>query len=165
MDIFILRHGDANPTTKKLMNDSKRGLSDGGIKEIENVSELFTKFEIKFDYIYSSPLKRAKQSTDIISKNQKKSKTVELAELKPEGNVEELCKKIAKQKENSTILIVGHNPLLVNLINYIINLGNSQNLTLKTGGLAKIKTLSLEPQLKGELEWLLAPKLIRKISK
>jgi phosphohistidine phosphatase len=165
MDILVLRHGDANPATKKVMNDSKRGLSDSGIKEIENVSELFDKFEIKFDYIYSSPLKRAKQSADIISKNQKKSKTVELAELKPEGGVEELCKKIAKQKENSTILIVGHNPLLVNFINYIISSGNGQNLTLKTGGLVKIKTLSLEPQLKGELEWLLAPKLIRKISK
>jgi phosphohistidine phosphatase len=165
MDIFILRHGDANPATKKLMSDSKRGLSDSGIKEIENVSELFAKFEIKFDYIFSSPLMRAKQSTDVISKNQKKSKIVELADLKPEGSVEEVCKKIAKQKENSTILIIGHNPFLVNLINYIINSVNSQNLTLKTGGLVKIKALSLEPQLKGELEWLLAPKLIRKISK
>jgi phosphohistidine phosphatase len=165
MDIFVLRHGDANPATKKLMNDSKRGLSDSGIKEIENVSELFTRFEIKFDYIYSSPLKRAKQSTEIISKNQKKSKVIELSELKPEGSVGEVCKKIAKQKEGATILMVGHNPFLINLINHIINSGNSQNLSLKTGGLVKIKTLSLEPQLKGELEWLLAPKLIRKISK
>jgi len=79
--------------------------------------------------------------------------------------VEEVCKKIAKQKEISTILIVGHNPFLVNLVNYIINSGNGQNLSLKTGGLVKIKILSLEPQLKGDLEWLLPPKLIRKISK
>lgn len=165
MDIFVLRHGDANATGKKLMDDSKRGLSDAGIKEIENVTELFAKFEIKFDYIYSSPLKRAKQSAEIISKNQKKSKVIELSELKPEGSVEEVCKKLERRKEGTTILIVGHNPLLINLVNYIINPGNRQNLSLKTGGLVKIKTLSLEPQLKGNLEWLLPPKLIRKISK
>lgn len=93
MDIFVLRHGDANPATKKLMNDSRRGLSDSGIKEIENVSELFARFEIRFDCIYSSPLRRAKQSTDIISKNQKKSKVIELSELKPEGSVESFTKK------------------------------------------------------------------------
>jgi phosphohistidine phosphatase len=164
MDLFILRHGDANITTKKLVDDSKRSLSDAGVKEIENVSELFSKFEIKFDWIYSSPLKRAKQSAEIISKKQKKSKFVELDELKPEGSVEAVCKKLSKQKE-ATTLIVGHNPLLVNLVSYIISPANRPRLSLKKGGLVKIKTLALEPHLSGELEWLLAPKMIRKISK
>jgi hypothetical protein len=36
---------------------------------------------------------------------------------------------------------------------------------LKTGGIAKMKINSLSPRLVGDLEWLLTPKVIRKISK
>jgi phosphohistidine phosphatase len=165
MDVFVLRHGDANTSTKDLVDDSKRMLSASGIKEIENVTKLFSKFEIKLDLIYSSPLRRAKQSSEIIAKTQKKSKVVYLNELKPEGNVEEICQTLSKQKESSVVLIVGHIPLLIDLINYIISSVIKSDLSLKTGGLCKIKTMSLEPRLKGELEWLLVPKLIRKISK
>jgi phosphohistidine phosphatase len=165
MDIFILRHGDANTATKKSLDDSKRSLSENGIKEIENVSGLFSKFEIKFEHIYSSPLKRAKQSAEIIARNQKKAKFVSLDQLKPEGSVEEICKVLSKQKEENTTLIVGHVPLLADLANNIISSGDLPHLSLKTGGLIKIKTLALVPQLRGELEWLLSPKLVRKISK
>jgi phosphohistidine phosphatase len=92
---------------------------------------------------------------------------VELNELKPEGNVSDLCKRLSKQKEDSVILVVGHNPLLVDLADDVINPENhhATNFSLKTGGLIKIKTTSLEPKLKGQLEWLLSPKLIRKVSK
>ena len=90
-----------------------------------------------------------------------------LDELKPEGNVDDLCKKLAKQKDESTILVVGHNPLLVDLVDCIVGLDShhTSNLSLKTGGLVKIRTTSLEPKLRGQLEWLLSPKLIRKVSK
>jgi phosphohistidine phosphatase len=166
LDIFILRHGDANTQTKKLIDDSKRSLSENGIREIESVSRLFAEFEMRFDFVLSSPLKRARQTSDIILKGQKKCELVELNELKPEGNLEELCKKLAKHVEGSVILIVGHNPLLTNLTNYIVGSNHlPSGISLKTGGLIKIKTTSFEPKLRGHLEWLLTPKLIRKVSK
>lgn len=167
MEIFILRHGDANSNAKKLTDDSKRSLSENGIKEIENAGAFFEKLEINFDHIFSSPLRRAKQTSEIILKKQKKSNFTELEELKPEGRVEEVCKKITSQKEDSIILIVGHNPLLVDMVNYIINSADqiSTNISLKTGGIIKIKASSLEPKMKGELQLMLTPKLIRKFCK
>ncbi len=167
MEIFILRHGDANSNAKKLTDDSKRSLSENGIKEIENASTFFEKQEINFDHVFSSPLKRAKQTSEIILKKQNKSNFTELEELKPEGRVEEVCKKITAQKEDSIILIVGHNPLLVDMVNNIINSADqiSTNISLKTGGIIKIKASSLEPKMKGELQLVLTPKLIRKFCK
>lgn len=166
MDIFILRHGDANKDSKKIIDDSKRILSNAGIKEIQSISKFFEELEIKIDHVFSSPLKRAKQTSEIILKNQKNTGLTELAELKPEGSPEDVCKKIIKQK-HSTVLIVGHNPLLVDLVTYITNSERQTAIgfALKTGGLAKIKTTSIEPQLKGHLEWLLTPKIIKKVSK
>lgn len=164
MNIFILRHGDANTSSRRTLDDSKRSLSERGIKEIENISKLLSNMEMRFDFIYSSPLKRAKQSAEIISKGQKKSKIITLNELKPEGTTNEVCKILSMQKEESNILIVGHNPLLINITNDIVT-SDKLHISLKTGGLIKIKTLAKEPQLRGELEWLLSPRLVRKISK
>lgn len=163
MEIFILRHGDANSDSKKIIEDSKRTLTDAGIKEIENVSRFFEEFDISIDHVFSSPLKRARQTSEIILKNQKKAKFTELAELKPEGIAGDVCKKITKHS-GSTILIVGHMPLLANIISYITS-QNQIEVSLKTGGLGKIKTRSVESHLQGQLEWLLTPKLIRKVSK
>lgn len=166
MDIFILRHGDANSDSKKITDDSKRSLTDIGIKEIENVSKFFMEFDIGINQIFSSPLRRAKQTSEIILKSQKKAKLTEVVELKPEGKPEEVCKKIIKQNNNA-ILLVGHNPLLINIISYITNSQEQtmSGFSLKTGGLAKIKTTTFEPRIHGHLEWLLTPKLIRKVSK
>jgi phosphohistidine phosphatase SixA len=165
MEIFILRHGDANSDSKKITDDSKRSLTEAGIKEIENVCRFFEEFDIKIDHIFSSPLKRAKQTAQIILKDQR-AKMTEIEELKPEGNPDDTCKKIIKQN-HSSILVVGHNPLLVDIINHITSSQKqiASNISLKTGGLAKIKITSVEPRLTGHLEWLLAPKIIRKVSK
>lgn len=167
MDIFILRHGDANSDSKKITDDSKRALTEAGIKEIENVSSLFAEFDIEISHIFTSPLRRAKQTAEIILKNQKKAKMIELAELKPEGTPSAVFKRIIKQN-GSAILVIGHNPLLVDIINHITNTEKQIAdglLALKTGGLAKIKITVMEPQLRGHLEWLLTPKLIRKVIK
>jgi phosphohistidine phosphatase len=162
MNIFILRHGDASASTH--MEDSKRPLSDIGVKEAEAAAELFSKFEIRFDHAFSSPLKRAKQTLEFVIKTQKKTLVTEIDELKPEGNIESIIKILTKQKENSTILIVGHNPVLLDLIKHITD-AKQAHILLKTGGLVKIRINTIEPKIRGELEWLLAPKTIRKISK
>lgn len=166
MDIFILRHGDANSDSKKITNDSKRDLTETGIKEIENISSLFAEFDIEISHVFSSPLRRAKQTAEIILKNQKKAKMTELAELKPEGTPSAVFKKIIKQN-GSVILVIGHNPLLLDIVNHITNTEKqiADSLALKTGGLAKIKITIMEPQLRGHLEWLLTPKIIRKVIK
>lgn len=167
MEIFILRHGDASANAKKLTDDSKRSLSENGVKEIENAASFFEKSEVNFDHIFSSPLKRAKQTSEIILKKQDKSNFTELEELKPEGKVGEVCKKLSSQKDNVKVLVIGHNPLLVDLVNHIINSADqvSTNISLKTGGIIKIKVSSLEPKMRGELQWMLTPKLVRKFSK
>ncbi|WP_048194311.1 phosphohistidine phosphatase SixA [Candidatus Nitrosotenuis uzonensis] len=162
MNIFILRHGDANTSTK-VMDDFKRPISDVGVKESEYIAKMLSVFGIMFDRVFSSPLTRAKQTAEIAIKSQK-VRIVEVNELKPEGNVEQIAKILSEQKENSTILLVGHSPLLVDLICYITGSVHG-SVSLKTGGIAKIKTSSLRPRLSGNLEWLLTPKVIRKISK
>ena len=164
MDLFILRHGKAGIRTTS-PSDSKRKLSEVGKKEVEEISKTIQKAGIKFDYIATSPLKRAQQTAEIVAKNQsiKKNNFQYWDELKPEGEIIDTCNKISKLKIDTSILLVGHNPNLSMLIGNIIT-GDSSNtcfINLKKGGLAKIRLFSFSPKLKGELRWLVTPRQVK----
>jgi phosphohistidine phosphatase len=164
MDLFILRHGEAGRRST-LRDDSKRSLTVNGKKEIEEVSKGLNSMELELDYIFTSPLSRSKQTAEIVFKNLKcKNQIGILDELKPGGNKLELYNKLSILKQDSSVLIVGHEPYLSELIGEAISSGDS-SIDLKKAGLARIKTTSLLPKIQGELRWLLTPKHMKKIGK
>lgn len=165
MDLFILRHGDAGRRSTTSRGDSKRPLTLGGKKEIEEISKGLCSLGIRLDYIFTSPLLRSKQTSEIVFKNLKcKNQIIELDELKPEGNKLQLYNKLSTLKQDSSVFIVGHEPYLSELIGETISSGTSR-IDLKKGGLAQIRTISLLPKIQGELRWLLTPKHMKKMAK
>jgi phosphohistidine phosphatase len=151
MDLFILRHGEAGRRSTTSRQDSKRPLTPGGKKEIEEISKGLCSLGIRLDYIFTSPLLRSRQTAEIVFKNLKcKNQIIELDELKPEGNKLQFYKKLSTLKQDSSVLIVGHEPYLSDL---------------KKGGLARIRIISLLPKIQGELRWLLTPKHMKKMEK
>ena len=94
-------------------------------------------------------------------------------DLKPEGEILDFYSKISKYKDRSSILIVGHEPYLSSMINDIIsnndtdrnyNKNHNNNIILKKAGLSRIKITSTVPKFKGELRWLLTPRILKKLS-
>jgi phosphohistidine phosphatase len=175
MDIFILRHGEAG---KKLTTgnnkDSERPLTAAGQKEVAEIANSFKELEIRFDLIISSPLKRAHQTAAIVAKTLKKENKMEdWNELKPEGSRQELYRKLSSStqfKQNSSILMVGHEPYLTEMISDIISDGKEGrgggHIILKKAGLVRIGLTSFTPpNLNGELKWLLTPKHLKNIGK
>jgi phosphohistidine phosphatase SixA len=65
------------------------------------------------------------------------------------------------------VLIVGHQPLLGDMINDMIHKAKSSpcNLLLKKGGIARITLLRKSKIPKGELKWLLSPRILKNIYK
>ena len=110
-------------------------------------------------------MSRAFQTAKIIAEEYKFKKQIEQSEeLKPNGSKDFLYNKLRKLNIDSVILIVGHEPYLSNMINDIIsNNKNSNNIILKKAGLSRIKITSTVPTLKGELRWLLTPRILKKI--
>jgi len=172
MDIFILRHGEAGkkPTTGN--KDSERPLTVVGQKEVADIAKSLKGLGIKFDLILSSPLKRAHQTAAILTKIFKNEKKMEdWNELKPEGNRIDLYRKLSSSqfKQYSSVLIVGHEPYLSDMISDMISngKGGGGDIVLKKAGLARIgitsstPTSSTLPSLHGELKWLLTPKHMR----
>lgn len=162
MDLLVLRHGEAGRGSA-LPGDSKRALTTEGKQEIADLSNGLKSLGVKLDAIYTSPLLRAKQTAEIVAKSLKyKGKIEELDSLKPEGSKLEFYSVLSKLKQDSVVLVVGHEPYLSDMIGEAISPSGCR-INLKKAGLARIKVISTLPKIKGELRWLLTPKQLKKI--
>ena len=90
-------------------------------------------------------------------------------ELVPEGNRSKLYNRLNQYTRESTILMIGHQPYLTNIMYDMIFQKNRVNqlgqINLKKAGLAKIRVISLTPNISGELRWLLTPRILKSLAK
>jgi phosphohistidine phosphatase len=169
LDLFILRHGYAGNRLSDPMKDIKRELTISGKKEVVEIAKSLKKLGVKFNVIFSSPFTRAFQTASIIAEEYKLTEQIEQSEeLKPDGSKGSLYNKLSKLSIDSVILVVGHEPYLSGMINDIIsndnyNKNRNNNIILKKAGLSRIKITSTVPKFKGELRWLLTPRILKKI--
>ena len=164
MELYILRHGEAGKRLQSGSKDADRPLTVTGRKEVEKVAESLSDLGLKIDIIASSPLERALQTAEIVAKEFKLKRKVELwDELKPEGSTNNLYKRLSQQKRESSVLLVGHEPYLSTVISELIFDGAKGRIVLKKSGLAKITITSFQPKAEGELRWLLTPRHLKEI--
>jgi phosphohistidine phosphatase len=163
LDLFILRHGEAGQRVSAGRGDLQRSLTSVGQKEVSDIATSLKDLGIKLDVVITSPLKRAHQTASVVAKTFKiEKKMQDWAELSPEGNRLELYNKLSQLKQQSSILVVGHEPYLSEMISEIIFEGNKGGrIFLKKAGLARIRIISSTPKFQGELRWLLTPKLLK----
>src|SRR5262245_20785379 len=147
MQLFILRHGEAGKRIQAGSKDSERALTVSGEDEVKEITQAFVEIGIELDFIATSPLKRAKQTADIVAKELKlkKSSYEEWDELKPEGKKLELYKRLSQFKAESSVLIVGHEPYLSSLIGEVTFGNDSGSIMLRKAGLAKLNIVSFQP--------------------
>ncbi|MFA5174167.1 MAG: histidine phosphatase family protein [Candidatus Pacearchaeota archaeon] len=70
-ELFIVRHGETNYNLEERIQgqiDSEAYLSKKGIEQVDKLGRKISALDIKYDKIYSSDQKRAKQTTEAISK-------------------------------------------------------------------------------------------------
>ena len=65
--------------------------------------------------------------------------------------------------------MIGHEPYLSNIMYDMIFQKNKMNqlgqINLKKAGLARIRVISLTPNVSGELRWLLTPRILKSLAK
>ena len=167
MDLYVLRHGEAGKRLPAGGKDSERALTVTGAEEVEQVAQGLSRLGVRLDLVATSPLKRSLQTAQIVAKTLKikKGKVEQWSQLKPEGSRLELYRKLGQFKPESSVLLVGHEPFLSNMVADMIFGNSSSGISLKKAGMAKIGLTSVHPKAKGELRWLLTPKHFRKMAK
>ena len=121
MDLIVLRHGEAGKRIEAASRDFERALTVSGKREVEDVAECLDGLGVDLDHVITSPLKRAKETALIAAKVLKKEDVVEVwDELKPEGETRALYSRLSKLKSDSTVMLVGHEPYLSEMIGELV---------------------------------------------
>lgn len=181
MNLYLLRHGDAG---KRILSGASidASLTETAKKEIATIARGMKALNLGVSAILSSPLKRSVQTARILGRVlEMDDKILVCTELAPEGSRLQLSKRLHQFPLDSSIVIVGHEPYLSNMLYEIVfhektihvqkrssNITGkvsstriSGGVTLKKAGLAKVRLESLMPKMQGELRWLLTPKILK----
>lgn len=155
MNLYLIRHGEAEPTLENKPHEL-RGLTQSGIKTTRASAEFWKNFIDGFEIVLTSPLKRAKQTAEIIhSIFNVKSEIAEEISLLNGGMTEDLIS-IAEFLDMKDIAMVGHQPDIGIHIAAMIG-ANDSNFRILPSSLAKIHFKENPGVAKGILEILLPP--------
>lgn len=143
--------------------DNERSLTNEGRKEVEEIAASIERLGLEFDEIASSPFPRAKETAQIIAKRQKKAKLLVWDELRPDGDRRAMMSRLAKMGHESEVLLVGHEPYLTSVVADLMG-ANPGTILLKKAGLVRVRVTSFAPSAKGELRWLLSPRVLKAVS-
>jgi phosphohistidine phosphatase len=162
MDLYILRHAIAEEhDASAYPDDSLRPLTTKGTKRMHLAAEGMRALDLSFDVIYTSPFVRAKQTADIIANVfQLQKKVRETDTLSTSGDPEELIRLVQSGgDEFQSVLLVGHEPFLSDLISVLLVGDSSLVLTMKKGGLCKLRVGIFKYGRCASLEWLIPPSI------
>ena len=166
MDLYILRHGIAEPReVSGVKDDSARALTPEGEQKMRRIAKSITALEYSFDVILTSPFRRAKETAGIVADVLRLKKRVRILPALAAG---EPTKKLVEALQDhlntfESVLIVGHEPDLSSLISHLVSGGPRMALNFKKGGLCKLTVSSLRSGRCAVLDWLAPPSQLKRI--
>jgi phosphohistidine phosphatase len=158
MEIYILRHGVAEePQTGQ--PDSERPLTADGRKKLRNVLRTAASAGVVPSLILTSPFKRALQTAQVAADIlQYKSELLRTQALEPSSSPKAVWDEIRVHKDESGILLAGHEPLFSRLTAYLLGSPNLQ-VEFKKGAMVCIEVERFPAEPHGVLRWMLTSKL------
>ena len=153
MKVYFLRHGVAD-WPDWTGPDSERPLTKDGRKEVKRVAQALVERGVSTDVILSSPLPRAQQTAEIAGAELNTAVTVDAA-LSP-GFSEETLRALLHAHDGKDVMFVGHEPDFSTLVEAL----TGGAVVMAKAGVARVD-LEDAAQPRGELRWLVTPKLMR----
>lgn len=163
MKLYVVRHGIAIDRTDPMAtNDDERWLTDEGKTKTRQVALGLAALGVQVDAILTSPLVRARQTAEIIAKVLQPPREIHISDnLEPGFSVEALCEEISRMKGAQSLMLVGHEPDLGDLISTLVWGDDSGLVQMKKAGVALLALSGLPPSERGVvLKWLLPPKAL-----
>ncbi len=160
MDIYVLRHGEAEPRGKNIA-EADRKLTPKGRRDVDRVARLARRAKVAPDIILTSPYARALETANIAAAAFDPVPPLsETKALLPNVRPEQVWKEVRSHAASRQLVLVGHEPQLSRLAAYLLAVPNLK-FDLKKGALVRISMDKLEAQPHGELKWVLTPALAR----
>ena len=160
MDLYILRHGKAEPYGGKYPADHLRPLMPKGRKRTKLSVKGMKSVDVKVDLIVSSPILRARQTAEIVHEGLGLKQPVEFSDSLASGSVTGVMSAIQAYYSYDGVMLVGHEPTLSELISTMSSGLYHVAFNLKPGGLCKLRVDTARIAQSATIEWFLPPKLL-----
>jgi phosphohistidine phosphatase len=158
MHVYLLRHGIAEDERLGL-SDSERALTPEGRRKLRQVLRTVAEAGVKPTLVLSSPFKRAMQTAQIAKEVLGyENQIVQTKTLTPGSSPEQVWDEIRIHRDESALLLVGHNPLFDNLAVYLLSAPHL-SIDFKKGAIMRIDLEGFGAHPKGVLCWYLTAKL------
>jgi phosphohistidine phosphatase len=157
MLIYLLRHAIAAPRGSASYPNDDRPLTETGIRKITQEAKSLSLIIPAPDAILTSPLSRATETANIFASALSVERKAQIChELLPGGSMKKLMVCLARHKNLSSIMLVGHEPDLGCFASSLLG-ATASILEFKKGSIACIEIDCLPPRTTGRLLWLLTP--------
>jgi phosphohistidine phosphatase len=148
MLVYIVRHAIAEDrelfkkrtsrSTGKPLPDTLRPLTKEGKREFKKIARSIRALSGSIDLIATSPLKRARQTADLLKKRYLKSREIVIDELKPGKRPAELLNWLRGARLGQ-VMLVGHEPSLGIHVTYFLTGARQSACDIKKGGVVVIE--------------------------
>ncbi len=155
MQIYLLRHGIADDS----IPDSERALTQEGRKKLRDVVKVAARSDVSPSLILSSPYRRALESARIAADELGyKGDILRTQALLPSAPPDDAWQEIRTHRDETAVLLVGHDPLFGQLAAYLLGTPETQ-VDFKKGALFAAELQQAGTRPRGVLKWMLTPKL------
>jgi phosphohistidine phosphatase len=160
MELYILRHGiadDGRPGEP----DADRALTSEGKKKLRGVLKLARFGGVDPTLVMTSPFRRAVETADVaVEVLGYKGDVLRTEALTPSARPEAVWDELRIHKDESQVLLSGHEPLFSGLTAYLLQSPNLQ-VDFKKGAMIRIDLEKFSAEPRGVLKWMLVSRLAK----
>lgn len=158
-----MRHGDAvDLAAGGYARDADRPLSDAGREEVRMMAAALGRLGLALDLLLTSPLTRAAQTSALLAETLPVARgPVTLPALAPGGDPAAVLEAAGAGRR---VMLVGHLPSLAELAGWLAWGEPALAVPLRTAGICRIDCAGDPRPGAGDLRWLLAPGLVRRLA-
>lgn len=160
--LYVVRHGLAEPAGSPGLSDFDRRLTKEGMKRMGEVANGLLRLETEVDTILTSPLPRALQTAEILAEFLRPRPALQTTHaLSSEQDARSIARWLGRQ-ETPRLMIVGHNPALSELVSVLCLDSFEPLIDLGKGAVACL-TAAQHSVPRYQLEWLAPARILRRL--
>ena len=161
MNLYLLRHASAGTRRPNSLIDDKRPLDKEGREYCLQLAQVLYRFNLTFDLVLSSPLKRCLQTAAVVGNETGYDAPIKTSKaLAPGGTYAEFQELLAQCSKIDNVLVVGHSPNLIRFLGHLITPAGCKieaAVRMRKGSMARVD-MERHPH---RLHWLLDPRMVR----
>jgi phosphohistidine phosphatase len=163
-ELYLVRHAIAAERGDEWPDDTKRPLTDRGIRRFRDVVLGLQSLQVDLDEIFTSPLVRARQTAALLAEGLDGKPVVKTLDVLAPGHTPDAVRaQLARAIRRRRVALVGHEPGLGELAAFLI--GAPRPLPFRKGGVCRIDIGGMTSRRPGALQWFIPPGVLRRAAR